>query len=328
MRIRRLSEVFAELERTTSRLALERTLADLFAEADAESLAAVAYLVQGSLRPPYEGVELGVGTQLMLRAIAEAYRVPPEAVRTEYDRLGDLGSAAQALAPARVSEITVREVYDRLLAIAREAGAGSTERRIARLAELLRQLGDLDARYVVRLALGRLRLGVGEATLLQALANAFLGGQRALLERAYNLRPDAGWLAALAARRDPAAVAAIAPTVGVPVRPALAERLPSAEAILAKIGPCQVEPKFDGLRVQIHRAGDRVWIYSRRLENLTAMLPEVVAAAPSQLLPEEAIVEGEALVYQPETDEFQPFQVTAQRRRKTEIGRASCRERV
>lgn len=319
MRIRWLSEVFAELERTTSRLALERTLAGLFAEADPESLPAVAYLVQGSLRPPYEGVELGVGAQLMLRAIGEAYRVAPEVVRAEYDRLGDLGSVAHALAPARETEITVREVYDRLLAIASEAGAGSTERRIAALVDLLQRLGDLDARYVVRLALGRLRLGVGEATLLQALANAFLDGQRALLERAYNLHPDAGWLAMLAARRDPAALAAITPTVGVPVRPALAERLPSAEASLAKIGPCQVEPKFDGLRVQIHRAGDRVWIYSRRLENLTAMLPEVVAAAPTQLLPEEVIVEGEALVYQPETDEFQPFQITAQRRRKTEI---------
>jgi DNA ligase-1 len=104
--------------------------------------------------------------------------------------------------------------------------------------------------------------------------------------------------------------------VGVPIRPALAQRLPSAEAILERLRTARAEPKYDGFRLQIHRDGDRIWIFSRRLENVSAMFPELVAAARRQIRARRAILEGEAVVYDRKTARFLPFQVTITRKRK------------
>jgi len=123
----------------------------------------------------------------------------------------------------------------------------------------------------------------------------------------------------LAFSRGERSLARIGPRLGVPVRPALAQRLPSAAAIIRRLGAVQAEPKYDGFRLQLHRDGERVWAFSRRLENVTEMFPDLTAALRRQLRTKRAIVEGEAIVHNPETGEFQPFQVTMTRKRKTRV---------
>jgi DNA ligase 1 len=322
--MRRLAAAFAGLETTQSRRTMVQVLAELCREAAPDDLAVVLYLTQGRLRPAYEAVEIGMGEQTMAQMLADAYQAPLERVAQVSASLGDLGLAAEQLNPREQSDLPVSAVYDILLEVARTAGRGSSERRVRRLAELFALLGRLEARYVARICLGRLRLGVGDATLLDGLAAAF-ATVRKPLERAYNLHPDLGWLGETLATVGIEALARAHPEPGVPILPALAERLPSAEAILARLGPCLVEPKYDGLRVQLHRDGDRVWLFSRRLENLTEMLPEVVRAVPEQIALQRCIVEGEALVYNPETEEFLPFQITAQRRRKYRVEEMTVR---
>lgn len=245
-----------------------------------------------------------------------------------YRRTGDLGTTAETLLRSRPRRrLSVKEAYDALLAVAGTAGVGAVERKIDLLARLLGRADPAEARYLVRIAQGRLRLGVGDATVIEATAAAAFGDRRrkAIVERAYNVRSDLGEVVRLAFARGSRGLERIAPRVGVPVRPALAQRLRSAGAIVERLGTVQAEPKYDGLRVQVHRKGDRVWIFTRRLENVTAMFPELEAAARRQLRAREAILEGEAIAYDPRTGRFLPFQVTITRKRRHGVSEAARR---
>jgi DNA ligase-1 len=316
---------FAELEETGSRRRMVELVAGLLRRAGGEGCEPLVFLLQGQIRPPFEGVEIGLGEKLLARTLSRAYGASAAAVSRRFARLGDLGLVAEGLAPAlRGRGLTVGQVYDGLLEVAHAGGAGAVERKTSRLAALLRRAGPLGARFLVRVAQGRLRLGVGDQTILEGAALAALGDrkQKPLLEQAYNVRSDLGGVVRHAFRKGKRGLAGIAPQLGVPVRPALAQRLPSAESIIARLGRVQLEPKYDGFRLQFHRDGRRVWAFSRRLENVTAMFPDLVDGVRRQLTAKRAIVEGEAVVHNPETGEFLPFQVTITRKRKTRIAEA------
>jgi DNA ligase-1 len=267
-------------------------------------------------------VEIGLGEKLLVAAIAAAYGKSEAVVTRGLRGKGDLGAVAESLAPpVKRKRLSLREGYDGLLDVARTGGSGSIERKVARFAELLRRAGPVEAKLLVRVAQGRLRLGLGDQSILDAAALAALGDRRekALLEHAYNVRSDLGEVVAIAFAKGKRALEGVGPEVGVPVRPALAQRLASAEEIVRRLGTVQLEPKFDGLRLQLHRDGKRVTIFSRRLENVTGMFPELVDGLLRQLKHTRAILEGEAVVYDTATGAFLPFQVTMTRKRKTKI---------
>lgn len=328
MLLRDMAHAFELLEAASARRTLVQIVADLLAHADPPDREPIVLLLQGQLRPSYEGVELGVGDKLLIHTVAEAFSVDEPSVVRRYAKLGDLGLVAQTLVtrPPR-RRPTVRQAYDALLAVAKTSGSGSIRDKTDRLADLLRKLDGLEAKYVVRAAQGRLRLGVGDQTILEAAAVAALGERtkKKVLEHAYNVRSDLGGVVNLAFATGERGLVAIGPEIGIPVRPALAQRLPSAEAIIKRVGQVQAEPKYDGFRIQLHRDGDRTWAFSRRLENVTDMFPDLAAAATRQLKTKRAILEGEALVHNPETGEFLPFQVTMTRKRKTRISETAER---
>jgi DNA ligase 1 len=326
--LRELAQTFARLENTSGRLAAARLVTALFARARPTELAPVTYMLQGQLRPPFEGVEFGVGERLLIRAVARAYEASEAEVLRRYKRAGDLGLVAEALAPAAPrTRLTVQRAYAALLAVARASGAGAVERKLGLLATLLRQAAPLEARYVVRIVQGRLRLGVGDATVIEAVAAGALGDRRKkpLVEHAYNVRSDLGGVVHLAYAKGESALARMAPRVGVPVRPALAQRLASAQAIIARLGRVHAEPKYDGFRLQLHRDGTRVWAFSRRLENVSSMFPELTDGVRRQLGARRAILEGEAVGYDPRTGRILPFQVTMTRKRTHGIAEAAAR---
>lgn len=328
MQLRVLAEALARLEAGGRRLQAIDVLAGLFARVPPSELDAIVYLVQGQLRPAYEGVEFGVGERLLLRALAQAYDSGEAALARRLRRLGDLGLVAESLAEAPPRRrLTVAQTYDALLAVARASGPGAVERKIHLLVTLLGRAAPLEARYLVRVVQGRLRLGIGDATVIEAAAAGALGDRRkkSLIERAYNVRSDLGGVVHLAYARGERALARVGPRLGVPVRPALAQRLPSAEAIVKRLGAVDAEPKYDGFRLQVHRNGDRVWAFSRRLEDVSTMFPEITRAARRQLRARRAIIEGEAVVYDPRTGRFLPFQVTMTRKRKYRIAEAAAR---
>ncbi|HEU4564343.1 MAG TPA: ATP-dependent DNA ligase [Gemmatimonadaceae bacterium] len=322
MKLDELAARFDELEGTSSRMRMVELVADVLRRAAPDERHAVAYLLQAQLRPPYEGVQIGLGERLLARAVAEVYGTTEAAVARRLARSGDLGLVAESLAPPPPRRrLTVREGYDALLELARVAGAGSQQRKGELLAALLRKAGGREAKLLVRVAQGRLRLGVGDQTILEGAALGALGDRRKkkLLEHAYNVRSDIGDIVATAFGEGEAALEKMGPEVGVPVRPELAQRLPSAEAIIERLGEVQAEPKYDGFRLQLHRDGDEVRVFSRRLENVTGMFPELVKGVCRQLRTTRAIIEGEAVVHDPETGEFLPFQVTMTRKRKNRV---------
>ncbi|MBI4503135.1 MAG: ATP-dependent DNA ligase [Gemmatimonadetes bacterium] len=323
-----LATAFARLEATPGRTASARLVADLLAGTARAEIPPVVYLLQGQLRPPYEGVELGIGERLLARVLAQAYRVPEAQVARRYRSAGDLGLVAERLAGERLrSRLTVAGAYRSLLEIPRASGAGSTTRKTNLLAALLGAATPVEARYLVRIVQGRLRLGVGDATIIDAAAAGALGdrGKRKLIEQAYNVRSDLGSVLQLAYARGASGLARIGPKVGIPVRPALAQRLRSAEDIIERLGTVQAEPKYDGFRLQFHRDGDRVWAFSRRLEDVSEMFPDLTAAVRRQLRARRAILEGEAVGYDPRTGRFLPFQLTMTRKRVYGVAEAASR---
>jgi DNA ligase 1 len=324
VRFSELVQYFRRLEGTSGRNALVEILAELFTKTPTEDVPPTAYLLQGRLAPYFEPVEIGLGNNYVADAIARAFGGNRATVLKRFDRLGDIGEAAAEIAAESGSSAApesvppVREIFDRLLGIARTTGAGSIGAKVEAFASLLREVDPLSCNYLCRVPLGRMRLGVGDPTVLDALSFARVGDKslRKRLERAYNETSDLGLVGKTLWEGGIEAVDALGVRVGNPVRPALAERLPSAEAIIAKLGRVAVERKYDGFRCQVHKADSVVRIFSRNLEDLTASFPEIVESARRQVVASTAIFEGEALAYNPLSDEYLPFQQTVRRKRK------------
>ena len=310
-----------QLEATNSRNELVRILSELYRASSVDEIEPVTYLIQGRLAPFFAPVEIGLAERLLISAIATAYRTPKDDVARMYRQVGDLGVTAQRLAPAAARESpSVAEVHKRLFEIAGTSGAGSLQRKLDLFAGLLSDLDPASAKHLVRITVGKMRLGIGDPTVLDALSFAKRGDRslRPVLEGAYNRTSDLGLIARTLWAEGERGIEALKVTVGKPLRSQLAERLPNPEAVIKKLGLVGVQPKYDGFRVQIHKDAEQVSIFSRNLETMTAMFPELVAAA-TRLDVESVILDGEAIAYNPESEEYVPFQETTARRRKEGI---------
>jgi len=316
-----------QMDATSSRNELVRILSDVYRACSVDELEPITYLIQGRLAPFFEPIEIGLGERLLISAIVGAYSVPKEEVTKLNRQAGDLGVTAQRLAPATHRKSpSVIEVHERLLKIAAAGGAGSQLEKLDGFTSLLSDLDSTSAKHLVRITLGKMRLGIGDPTVLDALSFAKKGDRslRPVLEAAYNRTSDLGLIARTLWESGEKGLAAQRVTAGHPLRPQLAERLPNPEAVIKKLGTVGVQPKYDGLRVQIHKNADEVSIFSRNLESMTEMFPELVAAA-SGLEVESVILDGEAIAYNPESEEFVPFQETTARRRKEGIQEFAAR---
>lgn len=354
-----LSEAYARAETTMKRLELAQIAAGLLEDTPLELVPVVVHLTQGRLAPPFEGIELGISDKLAIDAIAGVAGATEKQVVEARNRLGDLGSAAEQLMGKKTQAtlfstgLDVKSVHEDLLAIAKATGSGSQERKLRILRRLLSEAEPLDARYLVRTVTGKLRLGVQDATVLDALAALITSGEvksvaamepdersrwehaKQMLERANDVSSDLGLVAATALRpvkeaekrlqdkgleqTNAEAIEALGNVrmrPGTPLRPMLAERSSSLTEILERTGGrAALEYKYDGLRVQAHltKQGE-AWIYSRRLEDLTAQFPDVVAALQEAFVGHDVIVEGEAVAIDAETGRLRPFQVISHRR--------------
>jgi DNA ligase-1 len=217
-------------------------------------------------------------------------------------------------------------VHQRLSKIAAAGGAGSQQEKLDGFTGLLGDLDSIAAKHLVRITLGKMRLGIGDPTVLDALSFAKKGDRslRPTLEAAYNRTSDLGLIARTLWDSGETGLDALKISAGHPLRPQLAERLPNPEAVIKKLGTVGVQPKYDGLRVQIHKNANEVSIFSRNLESMTEMFPELVAAAAG-LEVESVILDGEAIAYNAESEEYVPFQETTARRRKEGIEEMAAR---
>jgi DNA ligase-1 len=323
MKFLELVSYFEQLEATTKRLEMFEILAELFRKAEAYEIDKIIYLSQGQLVPSFQGLEMGMSEKLLIRVLAGTAQCESEKVAALFRRVGDMGKVAEELVTWRGKGLSIAQVYDQFLRIAQTGGEGSVEKKIEILQDMLSQASAIEAKYVTRFVVGRLRLGVGDAAVLEALSLARLGSRehRSRLERAYNLCSDLGLVAKALFEKGERGIEKIKVQVGYPIRMALCERLSSAEEIVEKIGRCAAEVKYDGFRLQVHKKGEDVSLFSRNLERTTPMFPEIVEATRQQIAAREAIFEGEALAYDEATGELRPFQVTMQRKRKHGINK-------
>jgi len=358
-----LAESFEEIEKASGRLAMTELLAKLFEKADSDQIERVVYLCQGQLAPPHQEIEIGMGEKYAEEAIAKASGHTKEDVHKHYKKLGDLGLVAEHVLRNRKqsslfsAELTMEKVFRNLMKIATAEGSGSQQLKIKLLAELLNSASPLEARYLVRVPLGSLRLGIGDPTIMDAFAINLLAEAkkdkrlvkqveaklkekkpekkseeldkklrlrvREMIESRYNVYSDLGSLAEKLKKHGLSGLNKVEMRPGIPIRPTLAERLPTAEEIIKKLGRCAVEAKYDGFRLAVHKNGEKVTLFSRRQENVTKMFPELVDAVRKQIKAKDAIFEGEALAFNEETQEYYPFQVTIQRKRKHGVGKMS-----
>ncbi|MBI5046744.1 ATP-dependent DNA ligase [Candidatus Micrarchaeota archaeon] len=326
-----VAEVFQEIEKRSGRLGMTDLIGALLKKADAKEIDKLVYILQGILAPPYEDIDLGVGERFAIEAIASSSGYSKSDVEKSFKKGGDLGDTAEELLGKKkqtallTTEMEVSYVYEGMLKVSKASGPGSQEHKIKYLTELLNNSSPVEARYIIRLVIGSLRLGVGDPTILDALSVAKVGDRslRETLERAYNVCADMGAVAKTFYEKDgQKAIEKYTVQTFKPLMPALAERENSPQEIIERLKKCEVEMKYDGFRLQCHKKGDQIQLYSRKLEKMTPMFPDVVEGI-RKLKAKEMIFEGEALAFDEKNQRFLPFQQTMQRRRKHGIDAAS-----
>lgn len=322
-----LAQCMEDIEKTRSRLEMTQIISELFKKTSSEEIDMVIYLLQGKIAPEHKGINLGLGERFVEQALAKSMGYELSVVQKMFSDKGDLGDVAEELAKKKKQmslfseELTVEKVYSNFYKLAEKSGHGSQDVKINILTEMLNKAKPIETKFISRFPTGSLRLGIGDPTILDALSNMKRGDKsdREILEKAYNVCSDLGELARKYFETKENEMFEMHMKLFTPLRPTLAERLTSGEEILSKIEDCIVEAKYDGFRLQCHKKGNEVEIFSRKLERMTEMLPDVVESIKKEIKADEAIFEGEAIGYNEKEKKFYSFQQTMQRKRKYEI---------
>lgn len=333
MKYIKLVEVYEALDSTTKRLEKTSILAKFLrdmGEEEPKLLPVVTLMSLGRIFPTWSEEEMGLGLKLLMKAIALVVGVKPEDVENMARDAGDMGLAAEKLFKKKkqttlfTMPLTIEKVHSNLVKIADISGNRAQNWKMEILRELFSSASPVEAKYITRTVLEELRVGVGEGTIRDAIAEAF-GVEKSVVERAHMLTNDLGRVAEVAKEEGDAGLKKLTLKPGKPVKLMLAQLSPGIKISVGEMGWALCETKYDGIRVQIHRLGDEVNIFTRRLENISNAVPEIIEYIKKLLPAREFIVEGEIIV----TRDGKPisFQYILQRvRRKYDIEK--MREKV
>ena len=267
-------------------------LADYLAALPAEAAGHAAVFFSARAFPQSDGRTLGLGWALLKRAVLEASGIGEAEYRTHFRRFPDAGDATAAMLANRTprgSRVTLPELADFLAGIATEAAPAA---KLDRVTALLPRLVPSEAKYLVKLVTGDLRIGLKEGLIEEAIARAT--GQPADKVREANML--CGDLAAVTRAAREGRLHEIRITVFHPLQFMLASPEPSAEAILTRLpAPVWLEEKYDGIRCQVHQRAGRVELYSRDMKRITGQFPDLARALAR--LPADVILDGELLAW-------------------------------
>ena len=310
-----LAAVYRSVEATQADTEKTAALADLFRDAG-DLLPVVVRLARGKVYPRYAATDLGVSSSLTQAAVEKATGVDANRIEEWWKETGDLGAAAERAVAERTQRtlastpLTVERVHDTLRELAEYEGAGSQERKVDAVAGLVSDADPAEARFVVRTALGHLRIGVGDGTVRDALAAAFDVPVDAV-ERAHQLTNDVALVAETARDEGEAGLHELDVELFRPAEAMLARAADDLEAGLADVGTgdtAYLEVKYDGARVQLHKDGDDVRVFTRRMEDVTAQFPDAVEAIRAGVDTDRCILDGELVGYDPDTGDPVAFQ--------------------
>ena len=326
-----ISDALQKMEETSKRLELTDILVKLIKEIPDDVISKTIYLIQGKLRPNFEGVELGIAEKLVMRAMSKSSGIPLKNIEQDYNKGGDLGQTAENILREKIQTtftsetITLEKVYETLFKIAKLEGKGSQEMKMRYVSSMLNDATPQEAKFILKILLGTLRLGIAENTVMDALAIAFTGKKenREVIENAYNVSSDLGKVAEVLSVDGIEQIKRFQIKLFSPIRPMLADRIKSEEDTVKKFQEeFAAEFKLDGERAQIHKQKDRIMIFSRSLENITSYYPDIVEKISERIVAENVILEAEVVAMNSNSGDFLPFQELMHRRRKYEIDEA------
>ena len=326
-----VAEIFEKMENTTKRIELTNILVELLKKTPKKIIPNAVYLLQGIIRPNFEGVELGIAEKLAIRAISKSSGLSIKKIEDDYRKVGDLGLTASNILKLKTQttftaeKITLERVYETLFKIAKLEGKGSQDLKMKYISSLLNDATPLEAKFVLKILLGTLRLGVAENTVMDALAIAFTGKKenKERIENAYNVSSDLGKVSQMVATNGIDGIKKFKISLFSPIRPMLADRVKSEKEAIKKMPELfSAEYKLDGERVQIHKQANKIILFSRRLENITQYYPDIVENIGKSLNVHEGVFEAEIVPINENTGEFLPFQELMHRRRKYKLEQA------
>jgi DNA ligase-1 len=296
------AEVCKKITGISSSLEMTTVVASFLKEMDEDELEIATRFIMGSVFPVWSEKELGIGTSLLYTAIAKTSSLPVKRIEELVKDTGDVGTAAaKAIANRKghfdffhEEQLSISDVFSRFQKIASLAGKGSQDAKIKNLQYLFGTSGPVEIVYLARLAIEELRIGVGEGIVRNAIAEAF-NVPVELVERGYMLVNDFGLVAHTSRKEGADGLLNISVVIGRPLKLMLAQVGEGINETLAEMGSVAVEWKFDGARVQIHKDGNNVIIYSRRLENVTSSLPDIVSSVRTHVNADTAILDGESV---------------------------------
>lgn len=328
----KLVEVYEEISNTPSRLEKQDIISDFLRyikENDPEITYDITLLLQGKIFPPWSDKEMGISTQLIIKALSKLLGENTEKIENKLAAVGDMGEITEDLVKNNKQvtffkvPLTVKKVISNLRKTESISGNKSQNKKLNYILELYTSASPLEAKYITRTITERLRIGVGEGTLVEAIAQAY-NIDKEIIDRAYMLSNDLGEVA-IRAQESIESVKSLTITPGKPIKPMLAQLSPGIKESIVEMEKVICETKYDGIRVQIHHYDGTTKIFTRRLENVTNALPEVVEYIEEALPSKDFIVEGEVIA----TKDNKPisFQYILQRvKRKYDIDK--MREKI
>lgn len=341
MKFSKLASLFDQLESTTKRLEMIDFLSQFFSEIQKsknfKDLDKITYLLQGQLVSNIKQFpKMGVAEKMIIEALSLHSGLNKEKIKEILVKKGDIGATAEVILTKKKKQkslmdfgsneektsIEIHELYSELERIARTEGSGSHDVKLGILRGLMRRCTALETKYLLRIITSTLRVGVSTLTIIDGISEGFTGKReenRDIIERAFNLHPDLGEVINILAEKGLETVKKIQISYGIPTRMMLASRVPYDE-IIEKLGsPFVAEYKLDGERLQVHKQGDDIKLFSRRLLDISEQYPDVCEIVISNIKKENVIIEGEAVAMDPFYEKMLPFQVLSKRRRKYEI---------
>ncbi|MBS3055678.1 MAG: ATP-dependent DNA ligase [Candidatus Aenigmarchaeota archaeon] len=335
-----LTDYYEKLEAVSSKLKKTEILSELFKKTPTGELGDAVLLLSGRVFPSFSQLELGVAKQMMIKAISKASGFSQDEVEEKFKKTGDLGLAAEQCFGSRKQttllkkKLTISSVFENLKKLPFISGEGSQEKKLQLISELLVSSKAKEAKYIVRTVLGELRVGVAEGLIRDAIVSAFLLEKGMPKEKkneitdvvdySWNLLSDYGQIAVIAKEKGIEGLKKVKVQLGNPIQVMLAEKAESIKEVIEKYGKIAIETKYDGMRAQIHKKKNQIWVYTRRLEDVTKQFPDLVELCQKSLKADECIVEGEVLAIDKKTNTPMPFQMLSQRvQRKYDIDEMS-----
>jgi len=342
MKFKNLAHLFSALESTSKRLEMIDLLSRFFAEVkksnDFEDLDKIIYLLQGELVSNIKQFpKIGLAERMIIEALTLHSGINRNKVKEILIKKGDIGATAELILAKKKKQkslfdfedkpselepsLEISELYLALQKIALSEGAGSQDAKLGILRGLMRKSSPLEIKYLLRIITSTLRVGVSTLTIIDGLALGFTGikENRNIIEKAYNLHPDLGDITKILAEKGINEVQKIGITYGIPIRMMLASRVPYGE-IIEKLGtPLTAEYKLDGERLQIHKQGREVKLFSRRLLEISEQFPDICKSVNENIQVDNLIIEGEVVAMDSFYEKMLPFQVLSKRRRKHDV---------